>query len=299
MNYVLAMKNFILLTALILVLSGLAKAQENNPYQIGPVWGRKSYTHESVTKISPNIREQAKAVARFDGGTAFYLGKFDGKHLMATNHHVLPGALKCYSFNWVSFILIDDFFSCKNFIATFSDVELTIFELKVKPEDEIALKGLGIKLLDSPKDTERLYGIGYGFQNNPMRKSLLVSDDEHCKFFSSETRYIKDPDTINTANYQVWSRPVGCDFSHGDSGSPVLNELGEFVGINWTGGAPKPSKVQDSRYLDEILGSQDPEIWENLSYIVPVDRLREQLIEYVAQNPAGPYSQALSELLRQ
>lgn len=291
------MKNVILFTVLIVLFCSLAKAQDN-PYQIGPEWGRKAFTHENVNEVPSAISAQVKAVARFGGGTAFYLGKFDEKHLMATNHHVLPNALNCYSFNWVKFILLDEYFSCKNFVLTSSDVEITIFELKVKPEDEAVLNGLGIALSRSAVDTEQLYGAGYGFQNNPMRSSLLVSDDQHCKFFSEETRFITDPDTINTADYQVWSRPVGCDFSHGDSGSPVFNDYGELVGLNWTGGAPKPSKVLSSDYLNEIEATQDSEIWENLSYIVPTKNIRSHLESFINERPAHPYARAIRELLR-
>jgi len=294
----LAMKNIVLFIALTLLLFAHAEAQDENPYQIGPEWGRKPFTHKNVNELPTVISSQIKAVARFDGGTAFYLGKFDGKHLMATNHHVLPGALNCYSFNWVTFILLDEFFSCKNFVLTSSDVEITIFELKVKPEDEAVLNGLGIPLSSSPLDTDQLYGAGYGFQNNPMRNSLLLSNDEHCKFFSKNTRFITDPDTINTADYQVWSRPVGCDFSHGDSGSPVFNDYGELVGLNWTGGAPKPSKVLNSDYLNEIEATQGPEIWKNLSYIVPTKNIRSHLEGFINERPAHPYAEAIRELLR-
>ncbi len=292
------MKNVIILVALFFLFCSLAKAQDENPYQIGPEWGRKAFTHANLNDVPLSIKSQAMAVARFDGGTAFYLGKFDGKHLMATNHHVLPGALNCYSFNWVTFVLLDDFFSCKNFIVSFSDVELTLFELKIKPEEEEVLKGLGILLNRDPLESGQLYGVGYGFQNNPLRKSLLISDDEHCKFFSDETRYISDPDTVHTADYQVWSRAVGCDFSHGDSGSPVFNRFGEIVGLNWTGGAPKPSKVQSAEYLAELQEGQGEEIWKNLSYIVPVNKVRAQLESFSLQNPAHPYAQAIRELLR-
>ena len=281
----------------LIVLHSTSFAQAN-PYQIGSKWGREAFTFENASQLPPVVAEQAKAVARFSGGTAFYLGKFDGRHIMATNYHILPTALNCHRFNWSSFILLDEFFGCKSFIRSFSEIELALFELRVKPADENVFEGLGISMAGKENRAGLFYGFGYGYQNNPRRASLLLSHDEHCRLFSNKIKFLADPDTINPTDYQVWSGAIGCDLSHGDSGAPIFNASGGLVGINWTGGAPKPPIVLDDDYLASLLGSDLPGAWENLSYMVPLRKIQEVLQEFVEENPHSEDRDVIQEIIR-
>jgi hypothetical protein len=87
-----------------------------------------------------------------------------------------------------------------------------------------------------------------------------------------------DPDELNPGSYQAWSFANGCDVSHGDSGSAMVDrDSGDVVGIIWTGRIPKTPDIQDSKVLDDLLRTQSPRIWKELSYAVPAAKIREVL----------------------
>jgi len=52
---------------------------------------------------------------------------------------------------------------------------------------------------------------------------LIEEDSFECQVFSRDTRLLKDPDTLNPIKYEVQSFLHGCDVSHGDSGSHILD----------------------------------------------------------------------------
>jgi hypothetical protein len=53
----------------------------------------------------------------------------------------------------------------------------------------------------------------------------------------------------------------------------VDRSTGKPVGIIWTGRIPKNAKVQSSAYLKEMLETNSPEIWEELSFSVPASKI--------------------------
>lgn len=275
----------------------LARSVEN-PYQIGSVWGRKAFTFETRDQLPAVIATQALSVAKFLGGSAFYLGEFNGRHIMATNYHVLPGALNCYSLSFADFVLLDQAFACKTFIASFSNIELSLFEIEVGQGREKHLEGIGLAF-DPYVDSRELYGLGYGRQGNPhpTRKALLLSRDDFCLPFSDQVRFLKDPDEVNPVEYKVWSQPIGCDFSHGDSGAPVLNQSGEFAGIFWTGATPKSLSIQSDSFLRTLLEKPDELIWKELSYMVPVREVVRELNLFLEANPEHRHYELIREII--
>lgn len=271
-----------------------------NPYQIGPAWGKKAYTRENRHKIAPHLKRAAWGSARFLGGSAFYLGKHAGKHVMATNYHVLPGPLNCHSISYADFPLIDVAASCQKVLVSLSRVELSLFTIKVSANEEEKLSDLGLSFSNTAPKPRELYGLGYGRQGNPspVRDALLISHDSHCRPFAEKERLIRDPDGRNPVDYRVWSLPIGCDFSHGDSGAAVVDERGDLAGIFWTGGMPKTSKIKSARFLDYLL--EDPqanETWEQLSYMVPLRRLRSALAKLLENEPGHPHRFVLQEMI--
>ena len=218
---------------------------------------------------------------------------------MATNYHVLPKAMNCGSIFRASFSLLKASFSCKKFILALPEIELSLFEIKVPAEKEAQLQGLEIELKDSDA-SGKLFGLGHGAHLNPdpTRNTLLLSQDEHCKSFASRPKFINDPDTKNPVTYKVWSLPIGCDFSHGDSGAPVFNELGEFAGIFWTGAVPKASYIQNDTFLATLDEDDHPAIWSKLSYMVPVPKIRQVLENFLFANPIHPDFDVLDQLLK-
>ena len=97
---------------------------------------------------------------------------------------------------------------------------------------------------------------------------------------------MRDPDDLNTGPNKVWSFALGCEVSHGDSGSSIVNRLtGEVIGIIWTGRIPKAERVQRTSHLDLILDENDQdEIWGQLSYAVPAEKIKDFLINDIEAN---------------
>src|SRR5690606_34729203 len=98
-------------------------------------------------------------------------------------------------------------------------------------------------------------------------QDLVANQDNDCIVYSEtdDVRFMADPDDLNPGDYSVWSFANGCDVSHGDSGSAMVDRnTGEIVGIIWTGRIPKDKKVQDPAYLDSIYSSSSEDVWKQL-----------------------------------
>ena len=111
--------------------------------------------------------------------------------------------------------------------------------------------------------------------------------DDDCKVFSGENefRFMADPDDLNTGSYKAWSFANGCDISHGDSGSAMIDrESGDVVGIIWTGKIPKSNRVQNSQYLEQLISNPNEEIWKELSYAVPAQKIGQYLNDLLDSN---------------
>lgn len=74
------------------------------------------------------------------------------------------------------------------------------------------------------KPGQMLATAGYGRGDNP-RGELVGNEDSDCKVFSKENdfRFMRDPDELNPGEDLVWSFAHGCDVSHGDSGSAIVD----------------------------------------------------------------------------
>lgn len=108
---------------------------------------------------------------------------------------------------------------------------------------------------------------------------------------------MSDPDELNTGRHQVWSFANGCDVSHGDSGSAMVDlQTGEVVGLIWTGKIPKSTRVQSSEYLEELIENPNEDIWNELSYAVPAAKIKEVLLKRI-QN--GEESQRVKSIFQQ
>jgi hypothetical protein len=126
---------------------------------------------------------------------------------------------------------------------------------------------------------EPLLTIGFGIAGNWSRQ-MMANQDSDCYVFSGQGEYrlMADPDRLNPGTYRAWSFSLGCDVSHGDSGSAIVDRnTGNVIGIIWTGRIPKSREVQSSSYLTRIFQSHDEKIWEELSYAVPAVKMREKL----------------------
>jgi hypothetical protein len=254
-------------------------------YQIGAEWGKKVVTLESLKSESPVFQKSAKRTAllgSFVGGsTAFYLGKFNGHHVMATNNHVVESQKDCDSYRATFTLLDKKIFICQKYLWSWTDVDFSLFTIRVKPEDEYLLDGIGQNLAFDSKiySGQKLLTIGHGFADNP-NQYLVANQDSDCKVYSKtdEFRFMPDADDVSPLEYSVWSFANGCDVSHGDSGSAMVDrETGDIVGIIWTGRIPKEPKVQDPAYLSDIFSQNSEDIWKELSYAVPSSKIKEAI----------------------
>lgn len=271
-------------------LSGkFTRGDEYDPkiYQIGSEWGKKPVALSTLNQESPVFQRAAKATFQIStGGTGFYLGKFNQLHVIATNHHVCSIGAVCLD-STADFTLLKKSYKISKFLATMEDVDLTLMTIDVPLADEEMMTKIAknFSFQHHIVQGEPLLTLGYGIAGNPQEQ-LVANQDSDCVVISktSEYRHLADPDTVSPVDYQAWSFANGCDVSHGDSGSAMINrESGEIVGIIWTGRTPKPATIQNSGHVQSLLATQTLEVWTDLSYAVPAEKMPEAILHYLAK----------------
>ncbi len=277
----------------------------NDTYRIGDEWGKKPVT-EADLQSDANFRRMALATAKVrTGGTGFYLGEFNGKMIFATNHHVCEAAYQCKGRGTVTFPLLDVTADVVEFYGSWPEIDLSLMAIAVPSDAKAAAKlnavGAPFAFSTPVHHGEPLVTIGFGVADNPMRQ-LVANRDADCMVFSGDGEYrlMADPDDLNPAPYRAWSFANGCDVSHGDSGSAMMDrETGKIVGIIWTGRIPKSEKVQSSAYLDQLMQTPNDDVWKELSYAVPAVKMKEYLSEQLNKGAIDPeYQQTLRQLLQ-
>lgn len=259
----------------------------NDTYRIGDEWGKKTVTIETLKTASEAFKRAAFATAKVGGATGFYLGTFNGFHVMATNHHVFTRAYACLG-NMVKFPLLEKSFKCTKFFGTWTDIDLALFAIDVKSEQDLQkLESVAgnFDFHESFATGTPLLTVGFGIANNASR-SLMGNEDSDCKIFSSagEFRFMPDPDELNPGPYNAWSTSIGCDVSHGDSGSAIVNKTtGRPIGILWTGRIPKAEKIQQSAFLDNLILNPTEDIWKELTFAVPSVKMHSFFTDLLAQ----------------
>lgn len=263
-------------------------AAGTDDYRIGDEWGKRPVTAESLKGARPAFRRAALATARVGGATGFYLGKFRGQHVMATNYHVYSSERACGD---VRFPLLGVEGECENFLGTWSDVDLALFTIRVSDADAAKLEAVAanFRFAEDVRPGQALLTVGFGVAGNAMR-TTMANEDSDCYVFSDsgDYRFMADPDRWNPGPYRAWSFALGCDVSHGDSGSAIVDRnSGDVVGIIWTGKIPKNAAAQSSRGLDEMFRSRAEGMWTELSYAVPAKKIGEHLRSILGGLPAG------------
>ncbi len=255
-------------------------------YRIGDEWGKKPVRAEDLNS-NVHFRRMALATAKIrSGGTGFYLGNFEGIHLVATNHHVCPSEWRCGSGNTVIFPQLNVRVRINKFYGSWPEIDLAIFSVESTSITDLA----ALESVASPfaftKDLyrgQKLVTIGFGVANNGGG-ALMANRDSDCVVFSGDAEYrvMSDPDELNPGTYDVWSFANGCDVSHGDSGSAMMDrESGQVIGLIWTGRIPKSKKVQSSGYLNQLLAAPTEEVWQELSYGVPAVKIKPFLLSKI------------------
>lgn len=269
----------------------------SDTYRIGDEWGKQPYSTKDAS--DPEVSKMAQATARVGGATGFYLGFFGGRHVMATNYHVCESESDCLG-TLVRFTVLNRAYSVSRFYGSWSDVDLALFAIDVPTQEDAAILASVASPFDFQNELYRgqeLVTIGYGVGSNPGRQ-LVVNQDSDCVVFSDakEFRYMGDPDDLNPGPYKAWSFANGCDVSHGDSGSAMMDrQTGHVVGIIWTGKIPKSAKVQDSQFLKDLLKTPTEDVWKELSYAVPAFKIGEYLTDLSQSGTLAPDFQAVLE----
>lgn len=277
-------------------------------YQIGD-WGRLFLSPQALY-MSPyeSLRKALSATANIaqpfvGNGTAFYVGEYRGEFLMATNEHVCSFK-KCP--DTLFFETLGEVFLVKKVLGAWPTIDFSLFTIEVPAEQKASLRGKEL-LFDFATPIEKgqlLVIAGYGVAG-PSRGRMTYTHDTHCKVFSEsgDYRLIQDGDEINPTESLVWSFASGCDISHGDSGSAVLDRsTAKVVGLAWTGALPKPEdgRLRDRTYVNALFEDGGATLWTELTYNVPAVKIHEHLSNWLEQqDSAGANTLLISDFLKQ
>lgn len=253
-------------------------------------WSRQIVTEE-MFKESTQVFQEAVLAAGMVAyrnskdeliahGSGFYMGNFNGHHVVATNNHVMDSQKTCSSARF-EMTGMDAVFFCDKFLGGWKEIDLAFFSINTSDLRTLhKLDDLGGMKFDFDARIYRgqeLLTVGYGIEGNMGQKLTAVQDDE-CKVFSGNQEFlqIKDPDTIEPTKTNVWSFAHACDISHGDSGSMMLDrKTGDVLGIVWTGKFPVDPKFNSPDHLQTLLGMNMhlSETWTELNYAVPAPKI--------------------------
>ena len=263
---------------------------QNSQYQIGEQWGKQSVSQTDFDTV-PSLRGITYATANVRGATGFYLGEFAGHHLALTNNHVCSSNRACAG-SQARFDFADLKVRIDEVLGTWPSIDSALLLLKPTATQAPLLSQLAIPIDFSSelKKGQKLITVGYGSANNPWRR-LVGNWDSDCRVFSAngDYRLMRDPDQYNPGPYETWSFANGCDVSHGDSGSAMVDRnTGSIIGIIWTGKVPKSNQVQDGDRLDEIYLEDSELIWTELSYAVPGSKIRQQIEDALNEQAFRP-----------
>lgn len=261
-----------------------------NDFQIGETWDARPLSLETlhdennfiVSRMASNIAQITTPIAK---GTAFYLGRHNGSHLMATNAHVLKNILSCRVSPVIfRFTIFGVTMKCDSIITIRRDIDFALLSVETNDVSQSFLEELNPLKFAFDRDVNRnvpVYTAGYGEFLNPEGK-MTLKDDRDCRIYSktNDFRKLLDPEKIESK--KIPSMAVGCDISPGDSGSPIVNRVsGEVMGIIWSTQTPKPITMRSRLFLDNLQNDPEPEIWEHMAYGIPASVIKRELIRFI------------------
>lgn len=265
---------------LVLLLSLFPLSLFASTYQVGEKWSKK-HIHSASKRVQILKESVGEVGAR---ATLFYIGKINDKHLAVTNYHVCPNinnkANRCLE-QWVKFFYYKNKKGkslegvIKNVPLTQKNLDLAVVEIEFNNLIEFDRAPTPLVFSDSqPYHSQELISIGYGAYNNEYGVLMIEENSFECQVFSHQTRLIQDPDIINPVDYSVYSFLHGCDVSHGDSGSPILDRNSmEVVGLLWTGKTPKHDSISQRGFEQLPLEF----LWKELNYASPGHLINQEL----------------------
>jgi hypothetical protein len=258
-------------------------------YRVGDEWGKKVLIRRDLRnkklKFVEVLRQTAKATAKIARGTGFYLGQFNGFHLIATNYHVHTRLVtEPVDYKEIEFPFLDLSFNFGRTFGAWLEIDFALFAINVENKwDRKELQSVAKNFsFDYPINrNQKLLTVGFGRAKNHYR-GMVGTWDSDSKVFSGDNEFkIKYGLDENGEKVGTWAFAVGCDASGGDSGSPVVTrDTGDIIGLLW-GVAPKIPIVRSSQSLDNMIKENSPAIWKNLNYAVPAAKIKEFLLEKI------------------
>lgn len=269
---------------MLLLISLLPFAVFSMSYQVGSKWSKKN-----LSKVDERFQVLKESVGEVGArATLFYIGQRYGKQLAITNYHVCPiientivGNRNRCDGQGVSFYYFRNQKGkylkgvIKKVLKIDKSLDLAILEISFTDIQEFERMPKALKISnEKPYLGQELISIGYGLYNNEFGVLMIEEDSFECQVFSKDLRFIRDPDTVNPIDYMVNSFLHGCDVSHGDSGSPILdrNTL-EVVGLLWSGKYPKSNSISKDGFHQLPIEF----LWKELNFASPSFLIKEVL----------------------
>lgn len=283
--------------------SATSLSHDPEPYRIGDRWDRRTVNSEDLSAMDPLLERMAQGTVSVASATGFYLGEYQGEHLIATNYHVCRSPSSC-RMSAIYFQMLNKNFWIKDYIGGWPDIDLAILSISVDSPEDAALIRKGALRFDfkhSVYPGQKLVTLGYGSADNPTKR-LTADEGSDCMTLSRADDYRRwppDPGADPLKPRGTWSFAIGCDASPGDSGSPVVDQSsGKVVGLLWGRDVPGPSLTQTSANLHELVHHQGAEIWSGFGYAVPATVIHSYLSAWVkSHRENGSHRQLVESLL--
>ncbi|EPZ51988.1 trypsin-like peptidase domain protein [Bacteriovorax sp. BAL6_X] len=262
------------------VLSNQRKDLEIKEYVVGDEWNRTHIGEDDTPDVEElkssilitglGIVNTAKKLTLKNVGTAFYLGKFEGEHLVATAAHVIDRE----NFNDMLFHFITGpkfSLKAKKLIFFSDDIDFAIVSIDIEDKESVLMETVSAVKLNFDKVAEEgtlLTTIGFGFFDNERLGVARYENSNDCQIIFGDDK-VKKLD-------KVFSIATGCDASGGDSGSPIVDRnTGELIGVMTRIRTEKIGLT--SKQLIEEKEENISSIWNDASFATSMKYIKREL----------------------
>lgn len=262
---------------------------EQTDFQIGASWSAQGLNTQVVTDINNFVISRGASSSVlirtiFAKGSGLYLGRFNDKHIVATNAHVLKNIPSCAVTPVViQFKLLNAAYTCEKVIGIWRDVDFAIIALRTQRGSEALLNTLNPPKIAFNRPLIKntlVYSFGHGSYQNSSDGLTLKADDD-CRIYSQDNTLRRLSDPNQNGSRKIPSFAIGCDISPGDSGSPIMDrQSGDVYGFVWSTQTPKPITVKSSVYMERLRAENTGDVWKNLAYAIPASAIRDELLRW-------------------
>ena len=256
---------------------------------------KKAYANSNNSNVSRLIENTVlinSATSRGTSrGTGFYIGMHNGHHLFLTNAHVLSSD-DCRNGAVISFL--DNGMKIKKavcekvhtFLYKKDKSDITLFSMSSESIKDMIGEGLEIDMDFSPRAGQLLASHGFGLKKSSNAKLTKFNPnttyDNDCAVSSADHKLVYISNF--KANYVF---ATGCDMAEGDSGSAIIDrDSGKVVGIFFLIGenAKRRNRITSESFWNDIVGTNDKKIWQNMSYAISLKSVGEKLFKFLDFN---------------